>query len=1240
MRNTKFTRFISLALAVLFLVSGGVIAVQADTSGSSVTDKNITDYINASNTISYDDYVEQECKEVPKGNQQISFNATSDWVFESSNGQKVELKEGVWTLTVTAADGTTTSYTEAEAIAAGYKMEELVHVATYDGKQALYTPDIGSTTWRLNLKESGITAKTLYSIRLNYYPIANKTASIEREFYINGQAPFTEARSLTLAKRWGSYQADGKTALTAVFEPTKKQIKELGGTLDAALAALESNAKAAGLNAYQGVQNAGKANERKVLFVEQPSVVTPAANAFIETYGLRFFITDMMANELRPTMVQTPEWMSYTLRDSGGYYAEDFQFALMPDENGMVEMTLVGVNEPVALSEIVLVPIVPFKTYSTYEAELKAALGVEDLPAGTDVIRIESEYTSNTSTNVVYPIEDRSDAMTSPVDTGKTLLNTIGAEKWETAGQWVQYRFSVDNAGMYEIFSRFKQSYLNGMYVGRTLKIYTSDKNGIRINSEDAYKTAYGLTNAAGYYNGVPFEEVTDLRFDYNNGWQVKSISNEGKDGKTYPMYFEKGVVYTLQLEVTLGSMSELIRNVENILNALNDDYLSIIKLTGSSPDDYRDYNFSRLLTNTLVDMVVQGLALEEVSEQLKADETGVASSYTGICDKLSVLLDKMGRDEDTIAKNLSNFKSYVGSLGTFLTDAKTQPLQLDYLQIQPSTAKAPKAKANFFQALGHELSGFFMSFIRDYNSMGAMESDEGADDTARVSVWLAYGRDQSQVIRNLCTNKFTPDHQVAVDLQLITGGTLLPSILAGMGPDAYLGLGQTEVINYAIRGALMNVEGLPGFEDSLKNFNEAAMMVLGTEDSDGVMHYYGLPETQGFPMMFLRTDILANLNIEIPKTWEDIYVAQSKLESNNMEIGVTTDYKIFLYQMGGELFADNGMRINLDSIVGLEAFETMCNMFTQYSFPYKYEAANRFRTGEMPIIISNYTALYNHLKVFATELDNCWTFVPLPGYESAENNCSVSTASAAVLIRKGEDINSYLNAWNFVKWYTGAECQTEYAQEMVAIIGDSAKHATANRVALESMPWTREEYVEVKKQFENLASIPNYPGYYIIDRYTEFAFLSAYNDKADPNTELLSYINIINKEITRKREEFKLETLQIGQKLSEKRSLQIKQAMDALRALLPEGETKYDGMITAANYAMANDRIDQLRTAADDFAATLDPNAKATYFVNVGKQTAEPKDGGYKINSLNEQQLVYFISEALIDMADALASY
>ncbi|MBQ8439766.1 MAG: hypothetical protein IJX19_03800 [Clostridia bacterium] len=1248
MRNTKFTRMLCLILAMMTLVSGFV--VSAGASGNrkydNATNKSISDYADKLNTISYEEYMAiPDHQKLFSGEKKpvsvaIDFDATTSWTFRNGSGDVITISGDKWQLTK-KSDGKT--YTLDEALANGYQKKDLVYVTDeYEGVNALYTPSLGTTTWTIDLSAYGITESTLYNIGLEYYPVTGKSVSIEREFYINSEAPFSEARALTLSKLWALRATDGMSELVCVYKLTE----------DDSLDTIKKEAEEA------GVEVITVAEDGKSITFAQPKVISAAINAFVDKYSLRFFTVDADGNEMRPSMNQAPTWTSYIMHDSDGYFSEDFGFVLTPDANGDVRLTLEGVNEPMAISRIVLTPYTEMIPYEEYIASIKNKVGDGE---GSDIVKIETEYPTKTSTNVVYPVEDRTSPLTSPVDPSRTQLNTIGTEKWATAGQWVEYQFSVNDSGLYDIYARFQQSYLDGMYVNRVMKLYTN------YESLDAYKAAIG--NDAGYYNGVPFAEAAELRYNYSSGWQVTSLKS-GPD-ESHQIYFEEGVVYTLRLEVTLGSMSALVREVEDILTTLNNDYLSIIKLTGTSPDDYRDYSFNRLLPDTLISMMDQATRLEKVSNELK-ETSGDASTYTGICDKLVALLRRMAMDEDQIAKNLTNFKNYVGSLGTFLTDAKTQPLELDYLMIQPSTAEAPKGAAGFFRALWHEILCFIQSFFRDYNHMGAMED---SDSEKNISVWVPYGRDQANVIRNLSTNQFTADTKIAVDLKLVAGGTLLPSILSGMGPDVYLGLAQASVINYAIRGALINVEGMAGFEDVVKNFNDAAMVVLCTPDADGVTHYYGLPENQEFAMMFVRIDILAspNVDIEIPTTWEELYVAQSKLETNNMEIGVTTSYKMHLYQMGGELFADDGMRINLDSVVGLKSFETMCNMFTQFSFPYKYDPANRFRTGEMPIIISNYTSLYNKLKVFATEIEGNWVMVPVPGYEHQDengeyylNNQSVANVDATVMINGVDDEEA---AWEYIKWYTGAECQVDYANEMVAIIGDSAKHPTANRAALESMPWTPDEYIEIQKQFENLASVPNHPGYYIIDRYTDFAFLSAYNDDADPSDEILSYINTINKEITRKREEFKLETLEIGQTKAEKRQGQVLKAMEALEEI---NGSKYATVIDAAKYAIANDRINQLKETAEAFSAFLsydyladrrvienediEKAAKSAkieafnqklradyeddFFVFVTKQTSEEKNGGYEIESLNEMQLVYFISVCLDDIAKALESY
>ena len=74
-------------------------------------------------------------------------------------------------------------------------------------------------------------------------------------------------------------------------------------------------------------------------------------------------------------------------------------------------------------------------------------------------------------------------------------------------------------------------------------------------------------------------------------------------------------------------------------------------------------------------------------------------------------------------------------------------------------------------------------------------------------------------------------------------------------------------------------------------------------------------------------------------------------------------------------------------------------------------------------------------------------------------------------------------------------------------------------------MAWSTDEYNNLFAQFNAVACTPEFPGRYIIGRYTGFAFLDVYNNGANPVDELQSYINDINVELTRKREEFGLPT-------------------------------------------------------------------------------------------------------------------
>ena len=96
---------------------------------------------------------------------------------------------------------------------------------------------------------------------------------------------------------------------------------------------------------------------------------------------------------------------------------------------------------------------------------------------------------------------------------------------------------------------------------------------------------------------------------------------------------------------------------------------------------------------------------------------------------------------------------------------------------------------------------------------------------------------------------------------------------------------------------------------------------------------------------------------------------------------------------------------------------------------------------------------------------------------------------------------------------------------EFVSILGPSGKYETANMNAIQNLSWTANEKEAILDQIEHMSCIVNYPGSYIYGRYLKFAFLDAVNDSADPVDALSSYIDAINAEITRKREEFGLKT-------------------------------------------------------------------------------------------------------------------
>lgn len=880
------------------------------------------------------------------------------------------------------------------------------------------------------------------------------------------------------------------------------------------------------------------------------------------------FALDSNGNELRPRAKVLHEWKTSAFTDSNGFYANEFEFYFQEGEN---TISLEGVRESVIINSITLFP---YEDKPTYEEYIQ---GKSDAGADVEVIHVDAEMPSRTSDFTIYPLSDRTSALSEPQDAAKIRLNTIGREKWQTAGQWIEYEVEVEEAGLYEIVLRYKQSELAGMYTSRKILI-----DGV-----------------------VPFEEANYAKFNYDSKWQVAAA---GDGASAFKFYLEPGK-HTITFEVTLGEMGVIVREVSDIMKSINNDYLEILKLTGSEPDEYRDYGFGRVLPDVVKDLLAQAKKLDDIIDYIE-NVAKIKSENSATLEQIARLLYKMGTDEGQIAKNLGDLKGNVGTLGEWINNVKNQPLEIDWIEVKSSEIENKEAEAGFFKSFIYEIKQFAASFVTDYNSLGA--SDDESDLSGKtVEVWVTTGRDQAQIMRNLIDNNFGTQYDIDASLKLVAGGTLLPSVLAKAGPDVALPGTGADPIQYAIRSAVLALnpeayedqsdddeetreynaemrEIFSDFDEITDRFTDAALIPLTLYGKT-----YGLPDTQTWPMMFYRTDILTNLGVDVPETWDDLLALIPVLQFNNMTIGMPRNYQIFLYQMDGELWADDGMRINLDTNLSLEAFETMCNMFTQYSLPTVYDAANRFRTGEMPIFISEYTT-YNNIIIFATELAGLWEFGPIPGIRREDgtvNNSAISTVNALCMMRGVHDVDS---AWKFMCWYTDKEFQVDYSNELVALLGPAGKNATANMEALEELPWTSREYDKLMQQMSNTTAITPYPGSYILERYTNFAFNAAYNNHADPVDSLLEYINDINKEITRKRTEFNLETLKIGETLASKR---LAQAVGAIGEL--DDSIRNSDAVAAVLAAIESEDIAQLREAAEGLGTSDEALIQIASYIN-----------------------------------------
>ncbi len=807
---------------------------------------------------------------------------------------------------------------------------------------------------------------------------------------------------------------------------------------------------------------------------------------------------DNQQNELKPSPEERPEWMETAVYDSNGYITESLSLYL---ETGLHTLGMLSLREPMVVRRLT------FRNSGRPVAYAETNVGAGAQASGVSV-RIEAETADRTSSQMLYPVQDQASPQVYPSSARYLLNNTIGGNAWKSAGQWIEWEFEVPSEGDYCLTLFDKQNFVRGIDVYR--KIYIDGR--------------------------VPFEEFGAVAFPYGQNWRMETISDDG--GEPYRFHLTAGK-HSLRMEVVLGDMAGIIAQVQDCVLQLNGIYRQVLYITGVSPDQYRDYQIERNLPGLKAE-------LEKVKADLRVAIDALEATAGHSSDKLTVLktmddqLRELIEDQERFTEVLSSYKTNVRACGNWITQVLGQPLQVDRLYIHTADVKPSPENAGFFEGLGHEVQRLFNSFIIDYNQVGNIAQTGG--DAKVITLWIGTGRDQANVIKALIDEHFTPETGISVNVQLVDMNTLLRATLSGQGPDvaiqvanttgiagAVMNTGNDTPVNYGLRHAVLDLTKFDDFQEVAARFSKSAMVPFSFGGAT-----YALPDTQTFPMMFYRKDILAEIGLEVPQTWDDVKVAMSVLSKNQMEFGMLPGEQTFamlLYQAGGEYYTENGAASALDSDVAINVFRRYCEFYTDYRLDKGTSTEERFRTGESPIIISDYTT-YNNLQVSAPDIKGLWDFTHVPGTvrEDGELNTTTGCSGLADIIMSAtKDPDS---CWTFLKWWTSAETQTLYGREMESLMGSSARVATANLEALASLSWPVRDYKALASQFERVKGIPQVPGGYYTWRNVNNAFYAVTTDNASkgrnesgntPREELMDKIYYINAEIDYKRTEFGL---------------------------------------------------------------------------------------------------------------------
>ena len=804
------------------------------------------------------------------------------------------------------------------------------------------------------------------------------------------------------------------------------------------------------------------------------------------------FPRDRYGNESLIQQVRDVRWERIAATDSAISTQYPVQLNL-PAGDHQIELSLT--DGALNLGSITLEAFAPYPSYAEYSAAHGAA------ESSGYQLALEAEIPTFKNNTAVRPTNNRNLAVT-PYDTYCLLLNTLGGESWFAAGSTAYYAFEAPEDGLYEITLRALQNTRSNFTVFRRFT----------VNGE------------------VPFEELNAVPFSYTADWQDVTLGG----GEPYQIYLQEGM-NVIGVEATNAPYAPAIETIQQALLDINALALEINHLTGNQRDPFKEWDMASYIPDIeeRLNTIAQHL-IDDKDTLLSIDASGSSPevlTYQMAIDNLQFLAS----DPNQIPNLMTRFSQGTGSaaqqLGSLLPLLQKQPLALDRIFVHSPDSAPEIASVPITTSVSEDIKRFVQSFQPDpYSSIGASENE--------LEIWVNRPRQYVDLMQQLADSTFTPQTGIPVKFSIMPDeAKLILANAAGIQPDVALGVSTDKPYELAIRNALYDLRQFPDFDSYIQNFEPGALLGYIIDDS-----VYALPETQDFWVTFYRRDILESLGLPVPETWDEVLEILPELQRYGMNYSTPfsagtglRNYLFtapYLFNNDAPLYTDNGFSTGLGSEQAIEAVRFMTDSFTLYGMPLTTASFfDSFRNGTLPIGISNMTT-YVQLMTAAPELAGLWDIALYPAEvqdDGRELRYTTGSAQTGIIFR---DTERPEESWEFLKWWLSDETQTAFEEQLLLNYGNEYLWFSANQEAFSELAIPDEHRDVIAEQREWVQEPVRLPGSYMQERELSNVWTRIVFDGVNPRVAIDRAITIINREITRKMEEFGY--LQDGERVRE----------------------------------------------------------------------------------------------------------